>query len=238
MLLWFGSWTNTLFLFLSFSLFGVCPSGKGSSQVGLENWAQGWKTEGVTFSLPDAPCRKETRDCVFSRQGSDEKPWGAAKEILFTFGRTVGLWLWRRQVSLLTGWAHSPPGTGTAAIDWVAASSLQAFTPQPAVGSIVAWLAFCGARRKKRNNSNMLSTTQLLFGNERDNESLGEKKNLFSSVVPFPRASMLCHKSKRVPGWQTGGWARGGSYWEELGRGKVKIATSISKEPSQKLITP
>lgn len=55
----------------------------------------------------------------------------------------MGLWLWRRQVSLLTGWAHSPPGTGTAAIDWVAASSLQAFAPQPAVGSIVACLAFC-----------------------------------------------------------------------------------------------
>lgn len=67
MLLWFGSWTNTFFLFLSFSLFGVWPSGKKkSSQVGLENWAQRWQTGGVTFSLPDAPRREGGQGlCIF-----------------------------------------------------------------------------------------------------------------------------------------------------------------------------
>lgn len=45
MLLWFGSWTNTFFLFLPFSLFGVCPSGKKkfagwAGELGTEvaNW--------------------------------------------------------------------------------------------------------------------------------------------------------------------------------------------------------
>lgn len=192
MLLWFGSWTNTFFLFLSFSLFGVWPSGKKKvRRLGWRTGHRGGKLEVSPFHFLMPRVGKEARDCVFSCY--DEKPWGTAKEILFTFGRAVGLWLWRGRVSLLTGGAHSPPGTGTAAIDWVAASSVRAFTPQPAVGSIVACLAFCGGRRKNRNNSDMLSTTQLLSGNERDNESLGEKNSVFLCGT-FALCNMLRHK--------------------------------------------
>lgn len=228
---------NKYSFFFSFPfLFLECVlQGKGVRRLCWRTGHRGSKLEASPFHFLMLHVGKEARDCLFSCY--DEKPWGTAKEILFTFGRAVGLWLWRRRVSLLTGWAHSPSGTGTAAIDWVAASSMRAFTPQPAVGSIVVCLAFCGGRRKNRNNSDMLSTTQLLSGNERDNESLGEKI-LFSSVVPFPCASMLCHKRKRVPGWQTEGWVWGRSYWEKWDRGKVRKATSISKEPSQKLIAP
>lgn len=171
---------NKYFFFSFPFLFLECVlQGKEVRRLGWRIGHRGGKLKVSPFPFLMLHVGRRPGTGVFSRQGYDEKPWGAAEEILFTFGRTVGLWLWRRQVPLLTGWAHSPPGTGTAAIDWVAASSLRAFTPQPAVGSIVACLAFCGARRKKRNNSNRLSTTQLLFGNERDNESLGEKKSVF-----------------------------------------------------------
>jgi hypothetical protein len=57
-------------------------------------------------------------------------------------------------------------------------------------------------------------------------------------MASFPYSSMLCNESKKSP---SVGNSRAGSeeeVIEKIGKRKVRIATSISTVPSQKLITP